>query len=181
MTKRTISQNNALHLYCDLRAEDLNDKGYTVQDLSGEVTVPATKSLVEEHLFKPQNPDTEISSDHRECFEFMANTFNEFGIDFRMLLHPDQSVKWGTILVKECIWKPVQKMVVGKDRTRDLAKRGEIERVHEQLEGNEQKGIVGFIPQKFPDAEYIEFPNREFDDQEDYPDASDYSVDQIPF
>lgn len=51
---RTTLQNNALHVYCRLMAEQLNDAGYDMKNtLKAEVEIPWTTELVKEYLWKP--------------------------------------------------------------------------------------------------------------------------------
>jgi len=53
---RTPTQNNALHKYCEIIAESLNDAGYDVRDVLEKmkegVDIPWTKMRVKEFLFK---------------------------------------------------------------------------------------------------------------------------------
>jgi hypothetical protein len=52
--KRTYSQNNALHLYYEHLAQELNDSGWTIQKfLSHAVEINWTKDLVKELLWRP--------------------------------------------------------------------------------------------------------------------------------
>jgi hypothetical protein len=53
--QRTGSQNNALHKYCELLAEALNDRGLEMSHevFEGDVELSWTKSAVKEKLWKP--------------------------------------------------------------------------------------------------------------------------------
>lgn len=52
--QRTLTQNKALHKYCELLAEALNDAGYDFRTFIKEgISVPFTKDLVKEHLWRP--------------------------------------------------------------------------------------------------------------------------------
>ena len=52
--RRTGQQNKALHKFCEMLAEALNDAGYTVQKtLRHDVDIPWNKDLVKELLWKP--------------------------------------------------------------------------------------------------------------------------------
>lgn len=51
---RTLTQNKALHKYCSLLSETLNDAGYDMKKvLKEEVDIPWTMESVKEHLWKP--------------------------------------------------------------------------------------------------------------------------------
>ena len=51
---RTSSQNNALHVYCRLLGEKLNDSGFDMKRvIKQEVDIPWSPSLVKEYLWKP--------------------------------------------------------------------------------------------------------------------------------
>lgn len=51
---RTTAQNNALHVYCRLLSEKLNDAGLDMKKtLKAEVEIPWTTELVKEFLWKP--------------------------------------------------------------------------------------------------------------------------------
>lgn len=52
--QRTKTQNNALHLYCKLLADALNDAGLDMRRvLKEEVDIPWTEKTVKENLWKP--------------------------------------------------------------------------------------------------------------------------------
>jgi hypothetical protein len=51
---RTIQQNKALHLYCKMLAEALNDAGLDMKKtLKAEIDIPWNKERVKEFLWKP--------------------------------------------------------------------------------------------------------------------------------
>jgi hypothetical protein len=51
---RTHKQNNALHVYCRMLSEALNDAGYDMKKtLKQEVEIPWTTELVKQYLWKP--------------------------------------------------------------------------------------------------------------------------------
>ena len=53
--KRTSTQNNSIHLLCEMYAEALNDSGYEMKAVLAvkEVDVPWSKETIKEVLFKP--------------------------------------------------------------------------------------------------------------------------------
>lgn len=52
--QRTLTQNRALHLFCQWLAETLNDAGYDMRKtLREDVDVPWTQASVKEYLWRP--------------------------------------------------------------------------------------------------------------------------------
>lgn len=52
--QRTLTQNRALHLFCEWLAETLNDAGYDMRrTLRADVDLPWSPSSVKEHLWRP--------------------------------------------------------------------------------------------------------------------------------
>ena len=50
----TDSQRKALHLYCELLAQSLNNAGLDMKKtLKEEIEIPWTKDLVKEHIWRP--------------------------------------------------------------------------------------------------------------------------------
>ena len=50
---RTNRQNRALHLYFDLLSEALNDAGFDMKAVMGDVDIPFTPGTVKSHLWLP--------------------------------------------------------------------------------------------------------------------------------
>jgi len=54
MNSRTLQQNKALHKYCRMLSEALNDAGLDMKAvLKPEIDIPWSESTVKEHLWKP--------------------------------------------------------------------------------------------------------------------------------
>jgi hypothetical protein len=53
-------------------------------------------------------------------FQFVADTLNEAGLDMRKTLKPEVSIDWTPHTVKEYLWRPVQKVQLGKTSTTEL-------------------------------------------------------------
>ena len=52
--QRTTTQNAAMHLYCELLAQALNEAGFDFRTfIKDDIEVPFSKDLVKEHLWKP--------------------------------------------------------------------------------------------------------------------------------
>jgi len=167
--KRTGQQNAAMHKYFDLKADALNEAGYTLEDL-GDVIVPATPNMVQRFLWNQRYGEVErVTPLHKQCFQFIADIFVDFGIDFRIALPDGTRVEFDPTTVKECIWRSAQKWLLKKESSTDLTV-GEVTDVHKTCER--------MCAIKFPDCAVIPFPN---DDRTiDYPD-DDIDPNDIPF
>ena len=116
-TKRTETQNAALHLFFNHLAKELNDAGYNVQ-------VVLSKKM--------------------EC-------------------------DWNERLVKELLWRPAQRVLLGKDSTTELGKQGDIDTVYEHL--NRHLGEKFGIHVPFPTEEqknYYKVGNTSIPYPDDY-------------
>ena len=85
-------------------------------------------------------------------FELIATTLNDAGLDIRAVLKQEIEIPWTKDTVKEYLWKPVMKLAVGKQSTRELDKVGEIERVWDV--------VMRHLSQNHH-IEYIPFPNNQ--------------------
>lgn len=169
MHKITGQQNAAMHKYFDLKADALNDAGYTLEDLS-DVIVPATPNMVERYLWNQRYGEVEkVTRLHSQCFRFIADIFVDFGIDFRIALPDGTAAEFEPLTVKECIWRPAQRWLLKKESTTELL----IEEVTDVHKTCEQMCAI-----KFPKAAAVPFPN---DDRKiEYPD-DDINPNDIPF
>lgn len=75
--------------------------------------------------------DRQRRSLHR-WFKLLADTLNAAGLDQRAVLKPGVAIPWNAESVKEQLWRPVQKAMLGKESTVELAK-GEVGEVEEVL------------------------------------------------
>lgn len=94
---RTTAQNNALHVYCRLLGEALNDAG----------------------------------------------------LDMKAVMKPTHDIKWTTELVKEHLWKPMQKYVTDNESTSDASSE-DYDLTH--------KHLSQILSEKF--GVYVPFPSR---------------------
>lgn len=99
--KRTVAQNNALHLWFEMLAKELNEKGITMTTVLQKFVVdtPATKYTI-----------------------------------------------------KELIWRPLQEALTGKQSTKDLLKKQEIDQIWDSLNKFFAEDMKVSIPQ-FPSGE----------------------------
>lgn len=104
--KRTLKQNNALHLYFDLVAKELNDAG----------------------------------------------------LDVRRTLKPSVDIWWSGEMVKELMWKPIQKLYLKKKSTKELNKVKDIDEIYEIMNRHlsEKFGSMGVNHIGFPSLEELE-------------------------
>ena len=70
------------------------------------------------------------NSVHKYC-ELLAKALNAAGLNPQKVLEVD--LEWTPALVKEGIWRPIQKAQLGKQSTTELKKQGDIDLVYEVL------------------------------------------------
>lgn len=69
---------------------------------------------------------------HKWC-ELMATALNDAGYPLKAVLeHKTTDVDWSGPLVKEALWRPIQKAITGKTSTAELSKQ-EIDPIYETL------------------------------------------------
>lgn len=77
-------------------------------------------------------PIPAISDDICEC---LAAGLNEAGFDQRVVLHPSKAIPWKPEYVKDRLWRPMQKQVIGKLST-TKADTSEYDKVYKPLMRN---------------------------------------------
>lgn len=87
-------------------------------------------------------------------FDLVAQAFNESGLDFTMFFKKEWSIIVTPDIVKENIWKPLQKIMFGTTRTRDLKKQSEIDAIYDVT--NKKLSEFGIS---------VEFPNKDFEEK----------------
>lgn len=65
---------------------------------------------------------------HKYC-EMVSSALNDAGLDMRRVLNEDVDIPWTMSAVKEHMWRPIQKVVIGKDSTTE-ANTGEYSEVY---------------------------------------------------
>lgn len=50
-------------------------------------------------------------------FDMLANAFNDAGLDMKQTLSADIDIPWTALMIKELIWKPVQKSTINETST----------------------------------------------------------------
>ena len=92
-----------------------------------------------------------------KLFGMIAEQLNLAGLDMRMVLKPGISISWTPDMVKEYLWRPIQKAKLNKVSTTELTTK-EIDEAFEPLKLHlaEKFGIE----QQFPSVEEIINSNR---------------------
>jgi hypothetical protein len=85
-------------------------------------------------------------------FTFIAGALNDAGLDMRKVLKPEVSIPWSTETVKEYLWRPIQKLQLGKTSTTQLTTK-EIDLVFDTL--NRHLGEKFGVHEDFPSVETI--------------------------
>lgn len=83
-------------------------------------------------------------------FTQLAQSLNDHGLDMRKTLKPEVDIPWDGRTVKEYIWRPIQKAVLGKKSTTELTTK-EIDGVFEII--NKHLGEKFGIEIQFPSIE----------------------------
>ncbi len=86
----------------------------------------------------------ENNSLHRYCDQ-LAKALNDAGHDFRQTLRQDIEVPWNEFLVKEYLWRPIQKAMTGHASS-TKPKRGEYGKIYEVLNRHTSEKLGVFEP-----------------------------------
>lgn len=83
-------------------------------------------------------------------FRKLSEDLNFLGLDAKVILKPTYQLWWTPEMIKRDLWKPLQKVMLGKESTTELTSE-EVTKVYEQLAKviGEKHGVE------------IEFPNQE--------------------
>ena len=84
-------------------------------------------------------------------FRQLANELNDHGLDARKVLKPEIEIPWNDKMVKELMWRPVQKIMLGKKSTTEL-ENSEVDKVFAVIQRQLNK--------QFPEVD-IQFPSVE--------------------
>ena len=100
-------------------------------------------------------------------FSMLSESLNLAGLEMKVILKAETEIWWTMESVKEYLWRPLQKMMYGKESTTELEKQVEIDKIHEQLMHllGEKHGIeyIPFPsePEKKEEIKEVEYPNLE--------------------
>lgn len=81
-------------------------------------------------------------------YQLLAEALNEAGYDMKAVIRQEVDIPWTAYSVKEFLWRPIQKMIMGENSTTKLKKK-DIDVIYETLSRviGERTGV------------YIEFPS----------------------
>lgn len=66
-------------------------------------------------------------------FDLLANELNEAGYTVQLVLKEKVDLDWDGSKVKELLWRPAQKAILGKNSTTELSKIEDIDKVFDHL------------------------------------------------
>tara|TARA_R110000765_G_scaffold78234_1_gene153844 strand:- start:135 stop:632 length:498 start_codon:yes stop_codon:yes gene_type:complete len=78
-----------------------------------------------------QRSQTQNAALHLFCSQ-LADKLNDAGFDFRVFIKDGYAVPFNEMLVKEYLWRPIQKAITGKDST-TKPERGEYSQIYDVL------------------------------------------------
>ena len=81
-------------------------------------------------------------------FTKLAKALNDAGLDMKKTLKPETDIPWSDYLVKEFLWKGIQKAMTGKESTCDL-ETDEVSKIYETLSRHLSTKLGVSLP--FPD------------------------------
>lgn len=90
-------------------------------------------------------------------FTQLAQELNDAGFDMRKTLKPEIEITWNSFMVKEYLWRPIQKAILGKQSTTELTTK-EIDEVFNVL--TRHLGQKLGIELVFPSVETIMLENK---------------------
>ena len=90
-------------------------------------------------------------------FTQLAQELNEAGFDMKKTLKPEIDIAWNDYMVKEYLWRPLQKAILGKQSTTELTTK-EIDKVFDTL--TRHLGQKLGIELQFPSIETLMMEQR---------------------
>lgn len=82
-------------------------------------------------------------------FEMVSKELNEAGLDFQKIFKNPTAIIITPLIVKECMWRPIQKAMFNTKSTTKLSKTKQIEMIYDVL--NKKLSEFGI---------YVQFPNK---------------------
>lgn len=80
----------------------------------------------------PQQRTIDQNSALHLYFAHLAEELNDAGLDIRKVLKPEIDIPWTPLLIKEHLWRNLQKVILKKDSTTELTTK-DIDKVYEVL------------------------------------------------
>ena len=101
---------------------------------------------------KPQIPKPRTEQQNRALhlyFQLLADEFNNAGYTVQLVLSKKMDLDWTKDSVKELLWRPAQRAILGKTSTTELNKIEDIDKVFDHLNRHLGEKFEVHIP--FPD------------------------------
>lgn len=103
----------------------------------------------------PEKPEKQRTSQQNRAlhvyFQLVADALNDAGLDMRAVLKPEVEIPWTRTSIKEYLWKPIQRIQLGKASTTELTTK-EIDQVFDTMNRHLAKHGVH---EPFPSVEEI--------------------------
>lgn len=108
------------------------EKIILIEEIKGKRTLKQNRAL---HLY----------------FTLLANALNDAGFDMKKTIREDIDIRWSGKMVKELLWRPIQKVHLRKHSTTRL-KKDDIDKIYDILNKaiGERTGV------------FVEFPNEDY-------------------
>ena len=102
-------------------------------------------------------------------FNWVAEAFNDAGLDMRAVLKPEVEIPWNKDTVKEYMWKPIMKLQVNRDSTNDMDT-SEVDLVFDTFNRHlARHGIELSFPSAEKRSEFFEAMDMREELEKDYP------------
>lgn len=87
-------------------------------------------------------------------FRSLAYALNSAGLDMRTVLKPGVAIDWNEVMIKDYIWRPIQKVITGEKSTADLTTT-DIDAIYQVISRHmaEKFGVSVAFPDRFSMAE----------------------------
>ena len=95
-------------------------------------------------------------------FTHLSETLNASGLDMRKTLKPEVAIPWTPANVKDFLWRPIQKLQLGKRSTTELTTT-DLDKIYDTL--NMHLGEKHHIHVPFPSEEEVYFAEKLKDSQ----------------
>lgn len=132
-----------LHIDFDGSTEDLKRKVVTLSRMIADCTVISVEKMSKPRTSK-QNKALHL------YFGILAEALNDSGQDMKHVIRTE--ISWSPYSVKEYLWRPLQKHILGKESTTELTT-DEIDKIYDQMNRiiGERTGV--YVP--FPSMESL--------------------------
>lgn len=125
------------------------NKVFTIEKDFTDHTKKLKNGYYQIEIKKSKRTDTQNNSLHL-YFEWLAQELNDAGYELKQTLRKDFDIPWTAELVKELLWRPLQKVILKKHSTTKLNKIEDIDKVYRVLdrEIGQRTGVSVPFPSK---------------------------------